>query len=129
MRILLGVMALAPALGARAEQHPFHDPTSLSTPAPLSYPIALHAYLNNRATSSPSHPASGAGMGCGATYPAQYLPEGGWVHEGVDFVFAPWSGDVDNVRADGERIVLEEAAALLAVHLVTSGEGAGGELG
>jgi alpha-L-fucosidase len=68
-------------------------------------------------------------MNNGLSYPAQFLPTGAFVHEGIEFALpADWEQEEkDNVRVAGQRVFLPAPKEISAVHLLVAGEGAGGE--
>ncbi|KIM58478.1 glycoside hydrolase family 29 protein [Scleroderma citrinum Foug A] len=86
-----------------------------------SLPLPLKDLYNNQAASV--NGSTGNFDKHGGTYPAEYLPTGPWIYNGVTYDLPPaWGQGLDNVVSDGQVISLEEPTYIHEFHILYAGE-------
>lgn len=87
--------------------------------------IPLSGLFDNQAASLDG--TTGNFDGNGATYAAEYLPEGPWLYNGILYDLpSTWGQCQDNVIAEGQVVKLANATYVHELHVVYAGDNSGG---
>ncbi|KAG1818020.1 glycoside hydrolase family 29 protein [Suillus subaureus] len=90
--------------------------------------LPLSSLFNNQAASLDG--TTGNFDGYGATYAAEYLPEGPWLYNGISYDLpSTWGQSQDNVIAEGQVVKLLNATYVHELHIVYAGDSSGGIAG
>ncbi|KAG2123005.1 glycoside hydrolase family 29 protein [Suillus cothurnatus] len=90
--------------------------------------IPLSNFFDNQAASIDG--TTGNFDGNGATYAAEYLPEGPWLYNGISYDLpSTWGQGQDNVIAGGQVVELSKATYIHELHIVYAGDNSGGTSG
>ncbi|KZP28385.1 glycoside hydrolase family 29 protein [Athelia psychrophila] len=104
-------------------QEPFSIVSGSLHPYPsLSLPI--NHLFNNQAASKSGHAHIADFDGQGASYDAQFLPNGSWVYDSINYDLpSAWGLRPDNILADSQKLDLAENTYAHELHLVYAGDG------
>ncbi|KAG2074850.1 glycoside hydrolase family 29 protein [Suillus decipiens] len=86
--------------------------------------ISLSSLFDDQAASLDG--TTGNFDGNGATYVAEYLPEGPWLYNGISYDLPSiWGQSQDNVIANGQIVKLSNATCVHKLHIVYAGDSSG----
>ncbi|KAG1828517.1 glycoside hydrolase family 29 protein [Suillus variegatus] len=89
--------------------------------------IPLSDIFDNQAASLDG--TTGNFDGYGATYAAEYLPDGPWLYNGISYDLpSTWGQSQDNVIAGGQVVKLSDATYVHELHIVYAGDSSGSGL-
>ncbi|KAH0588435.1 hypothetical protein H2248_004283 [Termitomyces sp. 'cryptogamus'] len=89
-----------------------------------SVPLPLSSLLDNQAASSDG---SADFDGEGSSFDSQFLPQGTWNYDGIDYELpSVWGTGNDNFIANGQVLTLAQPSYTHEIHLLYAGDGSGG---